>query len=95
MQRAGYSFEYPLILFGPLNGGRFAYDPYQQEGGMLIRTRCVAHNYVQEHWSELKDGDVIDVEYILGETQHPKVSEKLSIWSQVIHGDDEDGADAI
>ena len=38
----------------------------------------VAHNYIIEHWHELKDGDVVDVQFILGETKAPKVSERRS-----------------
>src|SRR5262245_19523633 len=29
------------------------------------RTHRVAHDYISEHWAELKDGDVVDVQYIL------------------------------
>jgi hypothetical protein len=31
-----------------------------------------AHNFIAEHWAELNSGDVVDVEYILGETSAPK-----------------------
>ncbi len=37
----------------------------------------VAHLYVDEHFDDLKDGDVIDVEYILNETDKPKISERV------------------
>jgi hypothetical protein len=40
------------------------------------RTRPHAHAYIEEHWHELRDGDVIDVEFILGETVEPKRSER-------------------
>jgi hypothetical protein len=36
-----------------------------------------AHHWIIEHWDELKDSDVVDVEFILGETQQPKVSEAV------------------
>lgn len=36
-----------------------------------------AHNWIIDHWQELKDGDVVDVQFILGETKEPKVSERL------------------
>ena len=46
-------------------------DPYSWGG----RTMPVAHNYIIEHWNELNEGDVVDVSFILGETQQPKASE--------------------
>lgn len=49
-------------------------DPYSWGG----RTMPVAHNYIIENWDKLKDGDVVDVEFILGETTAPKVSERAS-----------------
>jgi len=36
----------------------------------------VAHDYIEKHFNELKDGDVIDVEHILGETTKKKRSER-------------------
>jgi hypothetical protein len=35
----------------------------------------VAHDYIRNNWPTLKDGDVIDVEFILGETNERKISE--------------------
>jgi hypothetical protein len=51
-----------------------AYDPYDWSHD--TRTKPYAHKYIEEHWHELKDGDVVDVEFILGETASPKVSER-------------------
>lgn len=47
-------------------------DPHYWPG----RTFPVAHQYIIEHWADLKDGDVVDVQFILGETKAPKVSER-------------------
>lgn len=71
--RAGYS-EHPLILFGSIVGGmvnEFNYDPYDWKQ----RTYKYAHHYVQDNWDDLKSGDLVDVEFILGETKAPKKSE--------------------
>lgn len=57
------------------NGDKCWNDPYAWGG----RTRPVAHNYIIEHWNELRDGDVIDVEFLLGETKRPKVSERETV----------------
>lgn len=50
-----------------------AYDCYNWVDG--CRTKKIAHKYIAEHWVKLKDGDVIDVEFILGERETPKISE--------------------
>ncbi len=47
------------------------------EWGESPRTVPVAHRYIIEHWAELMSGDVIDVEFILGETSSPKESERV------------------
>jgi hypothetical protein len=73
LNRGGYGVV-PCILFGCVDGGHFAYDPYQHNTGS--RTRMVAHNYLHKHWFELKSGDVIDVEFILGERTTIKESER-------------------
>lgn len=53
-------------------------DPYSWGG----RTMPVAHAYIIEHWNELKDGDVVDVQFILGETAAPKVSERIKPYGE-------------
>jgi hypothetical protein len=35
-----------------------------------------AHYYIQEHFDELEDGQVIDAEFIRGERPAPRVSER-------------------
>jgi len=40
------------------------------------RTKLISHKYICEHWDELKSGDVVDVEYILGIRDEPKTSER-------------------
>ena len=49
-----------------------AYDPYDWND----RTKQTAHNYIRDHWHTITDGDVIDVQYILGESDTIKVSER-------------------
>lgn len=69
-RRAGYGE--PLILLVALNGGRSHYDPYDWES----RTWQAAHLYIAEHWTEIESGSVIDVQFILGESDAPKLSER-------------------
>ena len=46
-------------------------DPYDWGD----RTFKTAHLYIEEHWEELKSGDLIDVRFILGESITPCESE--------------------
>lgn len=62
-----------ILLTHVTAGGDAAWnDPY----GWGSRSWRVAHFYIIEHWHTLRDGDVIDVEYILGETKVRKLSER-------------------
>src|SRR6266542_5222131 len=73
LRRAGYACDgKPIILLTRLEGGRSTYDPFDW-GDLSWK---VAHNYIRKHWSNLADGDVIDVEFILNESDAPKVSER-------------------
>jgi len=40
------------------------------------RTMAVAHQWIHDHFAELADGAVVDVEFILGESAAPKQSER-------------------
>src|ERR1043166_523083 len=74
--RCGYrqDKDHPTILLTYLDGGRPACaDPYDWGD----RTMKTAHVWITEHWHELKDGDVVCVEHILGERETPKISERL------------------
>jgi len=42
------------------------------------RTRTTAHDFIENNWPILPTGSVIDVEYILGETKTPKLSERVT-----------------
>lgn len=77
LRRAGYAPDSHCVMFGNLSqsGNPACYDPYD----WLDRTMRTAHGYIEKHWKELKDGDVIDVEFILGETPEPKESERVTV----------------
>jgi hypothetical protein len=77
LQRDGYSgeaWESCIIMIDAQCRG-CAYEPYGWNKS--ARTLPRAHLYITEHWRELKDGDVVDVEYILGETKVKKTSESM------------------
>jgi hypothetical protein len=73
LRRYGYPCDgRPNILITHASGGQKAdNDPYSWGG----RTYPVAHKFIIEHWGLLKEGDVVDVSFILGETKEVKVSE--------------------
>jgi hypothetical protein len=75
LRRCGYPCDgRPNILLTGLDGsGTATNDPYAWGG----RTYPVAHQYIIDHWAELRDGDVVDVSFILGETSAPKLSERV------------------
>ena len=73
LRRAGYSHDGSAILLVNLNDARASNDPYGWGGS---RTMTGAHLYIEAHWDTLQDGDVVDVEFIRGETEFPKKSER-------------------
>jgi len=80
LRRCGYPCDgRPNVILTRLSGdGRATNDPYSWGG---CRTWANAHNWIIEHWHELKDGDVVDVSFILGESKEPRVSERFSAFA--------------
>ncbi|MDZ4344107.1 MAG: hypothetical protein U1E51_16935 [Candidatus Binatia bacterium] len=76
LRRCGYPCDgRPNIILTALDGhGKATNDPHEWGG----RTYPIVHNYIIKHWEELRDGDVVDVSFILGETDKPKVSERIT-----------------
>ena len=74
MRRAG--FDSPMIYLIMLATEKCHYDPYRWENPRTMRN---AHLYIESHWHDLQNGDVVDVEYILGETATPKRSESETV----------------
>lgn len=59
------------VMLSALRTGQITYDTFAWND----RTFHVAHEYIEKHFDELKSGDVVDVQFILGETKEPAVSE--------------------
>ena len=72
VRKAGYVS--PAIFVIHMSDGVGRADPYEWN----TRTMQAAHQYIEANWDSLKDGDLIDVEFILGESKAPKVSERYS-----------------
>jgi hypothetical protein len=65
----------PLIeLDGGL--GQAACDPYDWPANSRMKTEV--HHWLCKHFDEIESGAVVDVEFILGETSSPKLSEACS-----------------
>ena len=73
LQRAGLwgGGAYSLQLTD-LVSGRTERDAYAWTGS---RTKHEAHKYIEKNWDFLNSGEVIDIEYVLGEVHTPKQSE--------------------
>jgi hypothetical protein len=78
--RAGFgTTEYvqaEYVILVALEKDEATYDPFKWLANGT-RTLNVAHHHIIDHWSDLRNGAVVDVEYILGETPTPKASERL------------------
>lgn len=74
LSRSGFGFDSPAVLVSRLNDGSGAFDPYDWTGS---RTMTAAHIYIEETFDLLESGAVIDVEFLLGITAQPKISERL------------------
>jgi hypothetical protein len=66
----GYPMDGSLIVVCKLTGCKSHYDKYKWDS--TSRTMIIAHGFIEENYDSLKSGDVVDVEYILGETKTKK-----------------------
>lgn len=79
LSRAGYGNaesqkNYYFLQRINSGSGHGSSDSFDHGGA---RTLEVAHDYIKKHWDDLSSGAVIDVEFILGETEKPKISERF------------------
>lgn len=72
LERGGWDTN-TVILMNLTGLAKATYDPFdwQAEGS---RTLFEAHFYIQKNFDILKDFDIIDIQYILGETDSKKLS---------------------
>lgn len=86
LRRAGFNpTDNNIVVVGRLECSgvdrNCTYDPYAWGG----RTYPVAHHYIAEHFEELQSGQVIDVEFILSESESPKLSEAVDPFDELHH----------
>lgn len=74
--RAGF-YQHPeaYVLLLLLNDA--PYDPYGH--ATRARTIPIAHQHLIDHFDEVAPGAVVDVEFLLGESVAPKISEQLTV----------------
>jgi hypothetical protein len=77
--RSGYPRDQrthpPSVILIKLSSVEAESNPYHWS---YARTMREAHKWITEHFTELKDGDVVDVRVILGEATEPA---KPEIWT--------------
>ncbi len=71
--RSGFNRETHCIYLIHLGGQQAKHDAYEWGNS---RTMHEAHKYIEQNFDTLQSGDVIDVEFILGETTEKKISER-------------------
>lgn len=71
LQHVGYIPFVSYYLMLHLTSFVFKYDSHAWNDRTLGR----AHHFIEQNFDSMVDGQVIDIEYILGETQTPKVSD--------------------
>lgn len=81
LSRAGYGKEILVqqeyVLLATIDGARMEiqHDPYEWKHG---RTMPNAHKWLLDNWHLIRSGDVLDVQFFLGETATSKVSERVT-----------------
>lgn len=72
LRRCGWAPDGAIV--GRLDNGSAHADAYDWGD----RTMTGAHLHIEKNWDKLEDGDVIDVEFILGESAEAKTSERVT-----------------
>lgn len=81
LSRAGYGRrpqEY-IIAIDLVHPLRVWLNPFETRMATQgARTFYLAHEEMTRNWENYRHGDVLDVQYVLGETTSPKISERFS-----------------
>lgn len=72
LDKEGYAPD--TILLVKLSSGEGHTDAYEWPNQ---RTMTTAHDWIVDNWSNISSGDVVDVRYILKETDRPAKSDRL------------------
>ena len=80
--RAGYGLtaeeqsQYIMLTFIEGGAGHACTSPFDWDSG--TRTMRIAHQFIIDNWNQLHTGDVVDVEFISGESTEMKLSDRLA-----------------
>lgn len=72
ISRGGFGRDNPSVILIRLSDSQASHDPYEWTGS---RTMHVAHLEISDKFDQLQSGELIDVEFILGEKKEKKKSE--------------------
>jgi hypothetical protein len=73
LARAGFQAPRDYVLLIPLERNDWTWDHHVWRS----RTLAVAHEHLLKFWDETPTGSVIDVEFLLGLRDVPKLSERV------------------
>ena len=78
IKQAGFAIGEHYVILGRFHESAMNWD--SEEWGDVRasppeRTMTVAHRWISRNWAGIQSGDVIDVEFILGDTDRPKTSD--------------------
>ncbi len=83
MNQTGYGFSHPCVMLisieAPWHSARSSEDWRDKS-----RTMFNAHKYIEDNFNDLKDCQVVDVEFILGEVSEPCKSCKQEAQDELI-----------
>jgi hypothetical protein len=71
MAASGWANHSESVMLTSMSDYETRCDPFVKKD----RTYFTAHRYIQENWKNLRSGDVVDVQFILGETEEIKEPE--------------------
>lgn len=72
VRASGYGRTSYYVILTQLNGPVSQYNASKWGKG----TMWTVHDYIKEHWDEIKDGDLIDARFIRGEIERLPDSEQ-------------------
>lgn len=74
IRSAGFGIDQPAVVVYRLNEGKSNFEP---DMWGMTRTMRVAHEWIAANWDSIVSGDVVDVQYLIGERETPKVSQRF------------------
>ena len=80
LREAGFEAPHEYVFLCKISGGSGHYKTTCDPVDWNDRTYFTIHKYLIEHFDEVRPGQVLDVEYILGEKPMPKQSERETRW---------------